>query len=110
MPGYTPAGVANGAFSTHAGPTPGAIPSIPGFTPVGTANGTYVYMPNATPVANPAGGQVLPVQQQEVNQVLLEGLQQQQRDRLIAELDRTLATNSRIGSVLRKNNNQDPPI
>ena len=95
MPGYTPAGVANVAFSTHAGPTPGAIPSIPGFTPVGTANGTYVYMPNATPVANPAGGQVLPVQQQEVNQVLLEGLQQQQRDRLIAELDRTMANCSR---------------
>ena len=132
LPGCTPMGPTPGVFPTysghmgptpgafpthtgHMGPTPGVFPSMPGFTPMGTANGMYVYTPNPTavtnpvPVANPTGGQVVHPQQHEVNQVLLEGLQQQQRDRLIAEIDRAFAKNSRIESVLRKQNNQDPP-
>jgi hypothetical protein len=91
------------------GAAPRVVPFIPGFNQMGTANGMYVYTLNPVPVANPAGGYVVHAQQHEVNQVLLEGLQQQQqqRDCLIVELDRAFAANSRIGSVLRKQNNQD---
>ena len=89
QPGFTPAG---GPGVYH--------PSQPGFTPAG---GPGVYHPSQ-PGFKPAVDSV----QREVNQVLLEEAFAQQRDRLVAQLDKTLASNARIGAALHKNSNQDP--
>jgi hypothetical protein len=103
-PGAYMTGFPPGAYPSQPVFTPvGApIPSQPGFTPVG-APVAYPSQPGVTPVFAPSE------EQHAVNQLLLENLMQQERDRLVSAVDKSLANNSRISAIMRKNSNQDRP-
>ena len=103
-PGAYMTGFPPGAYPSQPVFTPvGApIPSQPGFTPVG-APVAYPSQPGVTPVGAPSE------EQHAVNQLLLENLIQQERDRLVSAVDKSLANNSRISAIMRKNSNQDRP-